>query len=140
TGNTANNVLLAKEGFMHNSADNNYMILRLRDGVRYEESRVKNAKRYDPRQQFTRFRFAETEQKFDMEAFQTKRTDESLFKSHQQMLNLKQFFHYTYSIYIQLDSISRQILVDSHSFVSYFSPYYRFYTVQHIALQKFNHV
>lgn len=41
SGNAANNVLLAKEGFMHNSADNNYMILKLKDGVRYEESRVK---------------------------------------------------------------------------------------------------
>ncbi|PRD47948.1 LptF/LptG family permease [Sphingobacterium haloxyli] len=137
TGNTANNVLLAKEGFMHNSADNNYMILRLRDGVRYEESRAKNAKRYDPRQQFTRFRFAETEQKFDMEAFQMKRTDESLFKSHHQMLNLKQLRHYTDSNRLQLDSISRQILSETRSYVSYFAPYYRTDTVQQVAVGKF---
>src|SRR5690606_29820733 len=109
TGNTANNVLLDKEGFMHNSADNNYMILRLKDGVRYEESRVKNAKRYDPRQQFNRFRFAETEQKFDMAAFQMKRPDESLFKSHHSMLNLKQLKLYTDSNQIQLDSVSRMV-------------------------------
>ncbi|RZF59454.1 LptF/LptG family permease [Sphingobacterium corticibacterium] len=137
TGNAANNVLLAKEGFMHNSADNNYMILRLRDGVRYEESRVKNAKRYDPRQQFTRFRFAETEQKFDMEAFQMKRTDESLFKSHHSMLNLKQLKLYTDSNRLQLDSISRQILSETQSYVSYFSPYYRADTVQQATVKEF---
>ena len=137
TGNAANNVLLAKEGFMHNSADNNYMILRLRDGVRYEESRVKNAKRYDPRQQFTRFRFAETEQKFDMEAFQMKRTDESLFKSHHSMLNLKQLKLYTDSNRLQLDSISRQILSETQSYVSYFSPYYRVDTVQQATTKEF---
>jgi len=137
TGNAANNVLLAKEGFMHNSADNNYMILRLRDGVRYEESRVKNAKRYDPRQQFTRFRFAETEQKFDMEAFQMKRTDESLFKSHHSMLNLKQLKLYTDSNRLQLDSISRQILSETQSYVSYFSPYYRVDTVQQAMTKEF---
>src|SRR5690606_13821359 len=134
TGNTANNVLLAKEGFMHNSADNNYMILLLKDGVRYEESRVKNANRYDPRQQLTRFRFAETEQKFDMEAFQMKRTDESLSKSHHQMLNLKQLKHYTDSNRLQLDSISRQILLEMRSYVSYFSSYYRVDTVEQVAV------
>lgn len=137
SGNTANNVLLAKEGFMHNSADNNYMILRLKDGVRYEESRAKNAKRYDPRQQFTRFRFAETEQKFDMEAFQMKRTDESLFKSHHSMLNLKQLKLYTDSNEIKLDSVSRQILVETKSYVSYFSPYYRTDTVRKVPVNGF---
>src|SRR5690606_26849265 len=98
------------------------------------ESRVKNAKRYDPRQQFTRFRFAETEQKFDMEAFQMKRTDESLFKSHHQMLNLKQLKHYTDSNRLQLDSISRQILLETRSYVSYFSSDYQVDTVQQVAV------
>jgi len=124
TGNTANNVLLAKEGFMQNSADNNYMILRLKDGVRYEESRSKNAKRYDPRQQFTRFRFKETEQKFDMAAFQMKRTDESLFKSHHSMLNLKQLKLYTDSNQIQLDSVSRMVFQETKNYINYLSPYH----------------
>lgn len=138
TGNTANNVLLAKEGFMHNSADNNYMVLRLKDGVRYEESRAKNARRYDPRQQFTRFRFDETEQKFDMEAFQMKRTDEGLFKSHHSMLNLKQLRLYTDSNSRQLDSVSRNVLMETRNYVSYFSPYYREDTIKQVAVTDFN--
>src|SRR3546814_4234376 len=86
SSNTANNVLLAEEGYIYNSPDNNTMILKLKDGVRYEDSRVKDARVYNPRQQFTRFYFDETEQKFDMSAFQMKRTDENLYKSHHAML------------------------------------------------------
>lgn len=136
-GNTANNVLLAKEGFMQNSADNKYMILCLKDGVRYEESRAKNAKRYDPRQQFTRFHFKETEQKFDMGDFDLKRTDESLFKSHHSMLNLKQLKHYTDSNSLRRDSVSRNVLRETQSYVSYFSSYYRVDSIQSVAVDKF---
>ncbi|SMG51303.1 lipopolysaccharide export system permease protein [Sphingobacterium psychroaquaticum] len=137
SGNAANNVLLAKEGFMHNSADNNYMILKLKDGVRYEESRVKNAKRYDPRQQFTRFRFKETEQKFDMEAFQMKRTDENLFKAHHSMLNLKQLKLYTDSNRVQMDSISRGVFTETKNYISYMAPYYHDSTTRPVKTKPF---
>src|SRR5690606_18970359 len=87
-GSSGTNVLMAKEGKMFNSQDNNYMVLQLKDGVRYEET--PGSKSYNPRQLFTRYYFDQTEQKFDMSAFQMKRTDENLFKSHYAMLNLKQ--------------------------------------------------
>src|SRR5690606_38354635 len=103
-GSAGSNVLVAKEGYMYNSRDQSFMILKLNDGVRYEDSRAKDAKKYDPRQQFTRFYFKETEQKFSMEAFQMKRTDENLFKSHHQMLNLRQ---------LKLKTDSNQLLIDS---------------------------
>lgn len=105
--NTGMNVLLADEGVMFNSEDNYYMVLRLKNGVRYEESSGK--KIYNPRQQFTRYYFEQTEQKFDMSAFQMKRTDEELFKSHYAMLNLKQLAYYTDSISHYNDSIRRTI-------------------------------
>lgn len=120
----ANNVLLAKEGYMHNSADNKYMVLILKDGVRYEDTRVKNAKRYDDRQQFTRFRFEESTQKFSMESFAVQKTDASLFKSHHQMLNLRQLKHYSDSNRIQLDSIGAIIAQDTRHHINYFSSYY----------------
>lgn len=122
--NTANAVLLAEEGYIYNSPDNNTMILKLRDGVRYEDSRARNARVYNPRQQFTRFYFEETEQKFDMSAFQMKRTDESLFKSHHAMLNLKQLRYYTDSNAVQMDSLRATILPEIRSHYYYFSPYY----------------
>jgi lipopolysaccharide export system permease protein len=85
-GNT--NVLMAKEGEIYKTDDGKYLILKLRDGVRYEEKQGKSG--YNPRQELTRLRFKETEQKFDLSSFQFKREDENLFKNNYQMLNLKQ--------------------------------------------------
>ncbi|MEJ5056411.1 LptF/LptG family permease [Sphingobacterium sp. MYb382] len=137
SGSSANNVLLAKEGFIHNSADNNYMILRLNDGVRYEESRVRNAKRYDPRQQFTRFRFKETEQKFDMAAFQMKRTDENAFRSHHAMLNLRQLKLYTDSNRVIQDSVGRSIAMETKNYIYFLAPYYHVDSVKSVKTKPF---
>jgi len=100
------------------------MILKLKDGIRYEDSRANNSKTYDPRQQFTRFKFKETEQKFDMEAFQMKRTDENLFKSHHAMLNLRQLKIYTDSNSMQLDSVGSSLYGDVKNFYNINSPYF----------------
>lgn len=125
SSNNANNVLLAEEGVMFNSPDNNHMILRLKDGVRYEDSRARNVAYYDPRQQFTRFYFEETEQKFNMEVFQMKRTDESLFKSHHAMLNLRQLTQYTDSTSKELDSLRSTVLSEIENYYFYWNSYYR---------------
>lgn len=124
-GNASSNVLVAKEGFIYNSRDQKYMILKLIDGVRYEDARVKDAKRYDPRQQFTRFYFKETEQKFDMEAFNFKRTDENLFKSHHQMMNLRQLTLMTDSNKVAMDSVKTMYVAEYKNYIFYNSPYYR---------------
>lgn len=124
-GSTGSNVLMAEEGFMYNSRDQNYMILKLIDGVRYEESRAKNAMRFDPRQQFTRFYFKETEQKFSMEAFQMKRTDENLFKSHHQMLNLRQLKLKTDTNQMEIDSMTNMYAQENRSHILFNSNYYR---------------
>ncbi|SEL59103.1 LptF/LptG family permease [Parapedobacter koreensis] len=122
---TASNVLLAKEGYIYNSPDNNTMILKLKDGIRYEDSRARNSKVYNPRQQFTRFHFDETEQKFDMSAFQMKRTDENLFRSHHMMLNLKQLKQYTDSNVVQMDSLRNTVFKEIQSYYYHFNDYYK---------------
>jgi len=124
-GSSANNVTLAQEGFIQNSPDNSYMVLKLKDGVRYEESRGKNSKTYDPRRQFIRFQFKETEQKFDMENFKMKRTDENLFKTHHAMLNLKQLKVYTDSNHRQLDSVGQMAEADIRNYYNYYSKYFK---------------
>lgn len=124
-GGTADNITFAKEGYIQNSADNNYMVLKLMDGVRYEDARVKNAKRYDPRQQFTRFRFKETTTKFDMGTFKMNRTDQDLFKSHHQMLNLKQLRLYTDSNHVEIDSLERMNVVEGKRYINLFSSYFQ---------------
>lgn len=124
TGTAASTVTLAKEGYMYNSRDQNYMILKLVDGVRYQESRSNNSKTYDPRQQFTRFYFKETETKFNMESFAMKNTDESLFKSHHQMLNLRQLKLKSDTNKMVIDSVSRISYLEMQHNILYTSRYY----------------
>lgn len=125
SGRAASNVLVAKMGYVYNSRDQKYMILKLVDGVRYEDSRTQNQKVYDERQQFTRFYFKETEKKFDMSGFDLVRTDENLFKQHHQMLNLRQ---------LKLKSDTNKMAIDSIQTLSaremkvnnlFFAPYYK---------------
>ena len=96
------NVVLAKEGKMYRTEDDQYLVLKLKNGVRYEEK--SGDKQYNPRQQFTRYYFKESEQKFDLSGFKMQRTDESLFKSNYAMLNLRQLKYYRDSTEQDLDS------------------------------------
>jgi lipopolysaccharide export system permease protein len=56
-----NVVLRAQDGVMTKTPDENYLILNLKNGVRYEESTGDGA--YNPRQRFIRYKFKETTQK-----------------------------------------------------------------------------
>jgi lipopolysaccharide export system permease protein len=117
-GNT--NVLMAKEGEMYKTDDGNYLILKLRNGVRYEEKQGK--KTYNPRQEFTRLRFKETEQKFDLSSFKFKREDENLFKNNYMMLNVRQLRLSEDSVSRMNDSLERTIL---RGVKPYFKMYYQ---------------
>lgn len=93
------NVVVAKEGKMFRTADDSFLILKLKDGIRYEET--SGDAMYNPRQRFIRSKFKETEQKFDLSGFKMQRTDESLFKTNYAMMNMKQLSYYK-------DSVSRK--------------------------------
>jgi len=98
-------VLFAKEGKMYRTPGDRYLVLKLKDGIRYEETPGEQG--FNARERLTRFRFQETEQKFDLSAFQLKRTDESEFKSAFQMMNLKQLKEYKKSTQHSIDSSLR---------------------------------
>ena len=102
------NVLVAKEGRMYRTNDDQTLVLKLKDGKRYEESQG-DSKTYNPREQFTRFYFKETEQKFDLSGFKLQRTDENLFKSNYAMLNLRQLGVYRDSFQVKIDSNRRTV-------------------------------
>lgn len=99
---------IAKEGVMYKTNKDQTLVLELKDGVRYEET--SGDKGYNPRERFTRYRFKATEQKFPLDDFQMKRTDENLFKSNYAMLNLRQLKLYRDSTTKQADSISKAIM------------------------------
>ena len=94
-------VTFAKSGLMYRTKDDLYLVLKLYDGVRYEEGAGNG---YGPRQRLTRFRFHETEQKFDLSDFKIKRTDENEFRSASMMMNLRQLQHYIDSAHKDVDS------------------------------------
>lgn len=114
------NVLLAKSGRMYKTPDNQFLVLKLRDGIKYDETA--GEKNFEIRQRFTRFRFKETEQKFDLSIFKIHRTDENLFRQAVQMMNLKQLKYFG-------DSTRRQ--VDSANEANYrvITPYIKYFTI-----------
>ncbi len=112
--NTSNgnlNSLLAKEGHMYITDDNQMLVLKLKDGKRYEETPGTSGT-YNPRQRLMRTEFKETEQKFDLSSFQLKRTDEELFKSNYQMMSLNQLKMYRDSFEVKGDSNIRSTYKD----------------------------
>ena len=91
TKNQADNntdVLLAKEGKMYRTPNGDFIVLKLKDGVKYTET--PGQLNMNVRERLTRYRFKETEQKFPISGLKLHRTDESEFKSAYQMMNLKQ--------------------------------------------------
>lgn len=130
SGSTGSNVLMADTGYMYNSRDQNFLILKLINGVQYQDSRKQNSSSYDPRQQFTRFYFRETETKFDMSAFDMKRTDEDLFRGHHQMMNLRQLKLKSDTTQMQIDSIALVNATELKAHILFTSPYYNKDVVQ----------
>ena len=81
-------VIMAKEGQMNKTSDGKFLVLKLKDGVQYEEQ-SNSSGAYNPRQIFNRSRFKETEPRFDLSSFEMNRTDPNAFGNSTPMLNLK---------------------------------------------------
>lgn len=113
SGNT--NVLMADTGLMYKTEDNNYMVLILKSGVRYEESAGNT---YNPRERLVRYKFSETQQKFDLSSFNFKRENESLFKNNYQMMNLKELDSAKVETSLHYDSVTNMLYRQ-------ISPYYK---------------
>ena len=118
--NNNTNVMFAKEGKMYRSPGDRFLVLKLKDGVRYEEGAGQSNS--NSRETMTRFRFKETEQKFDLSAFKLTRTNESAFKSAFQMMDIKQLKQY---------KIATQRTIDSSDLAEYhmLTPYMRYFSM-----------
>lgn len=98
-------LILAKEGTMEKTADGKYVLLKLKDGVRYEEQ-AKREGMYNPRQILTRNRFKETAVSFDMSSFAGNKTDPNSFGNNTPMLNLKGLVKKRDSLARKLDTLA----------------------------------
>lgn len=81
-------VMLAKNGTMAPSADKRYLEITLFDGNAYDDQ-TERKKRTNTYQHFHR-KFKENKIRIDLAQFELNRTDEDLFKTHHEMLNLVQ--------------------------------------------------
>jgi lipopolysaccharide export system permease protein len=112
------NVLIAKEGRMYRTPDNHFLVMKLEDGIKYEEA--PGDKNFEQRQRFTRFRFKETEQKFDISFLHMTRTNENLFSA-AQMMDLKQLRFMSDSTQRQTDSIASINFKLFSAYIKYFN-------------------
>ena len=107
-----NKVIIAKEGEMISSPDKLSLIFKLRDGWRYEEGMEHGM--HDMTQ--TRMHFEKWDKIFDLSSFRFTRTDEGMFKSAYQMMNLNQ-------LNSNLDSIHRSQARVPATIGAYLAPY-----------------
>ncbi|RDC56031.1 YjgP/YjgQ family permease [Pedobacter chinensis] len=98
-------VIIAKEGEMNKTSDGKFLVLKLKDGVQYEEQ-ANNSGTYNPRQILYRSRFKETEPKFDLSSFEMNRTDPNAFGNSTPMLNLRGITKKRDSLIKQLDTFN----------------------------------
>ncbi|MCX7696167.1 MAG: LptF/LptG family permease [Bacteroidales bacterium] len=91
--------LIAKKGYMEITPDKRTLILTLFDGVSYTERR--DVAHANVRFPFERFVFKEEVIRFDLSGFASMQTNEDLFKSHFQMMNVIQLLR-------QIDTLKNQ--------------------------------
>jgi lipopolysaccharide export system permease protein len=82
---------IAKKGEMLNSADRQFIVMNLYDGIRYEETTGNNGQQ-SGKNPFVRTKFSSWQTIFDLSEFDRKKTDEDLFKNNQKMLSSTQLF------------------------------------------------
>lgn len=134
SGNT--NVILASSGKMIKSDDDKYLIFSLKDGVQYQERSPQNV--FNPRQQFIRFKFGSSEQKFPLEGFKLTRFDQNLFKNSYMVMNIRQLKKGADSIQRMIRGNNNQMGSSITTNFSYFNTLKKTDTLRHIPLLKYH--
>ena len=112
-------VLIAQSGNMYRTPSGKFLVLKLKNGIRYVESA--GSASFNSRERLTRYRFKETEQKLDISGLGLHRTDESGFKSALQMMNLKQLKEQEHLSNRQIDSSIKVNYLLITAYIKYFS-------------------
>lgn len=117
TGNNTNNVVMrAESGRMYTTEEENYLIMELYNGQRFEEIQASKKNRNFPH---SRMKFEEYTMRFDISGFKMDRTKEALFKHHYQMLNINQLSFY-------LDTFKRELRQNRKKMNDYLRPYFHY--------------
>lgn len=94
------NQITSKTGKMFTSADKQYLVMQLFDGIQYQEVGASNQQ--NEKYPFTRTSFKKLQKVYDLREFTMNKTDEELFKSNQMMLKTAELAH-------RIDSINRKV-------------------------------
>ncbi len=97
--NQQTNESISKKGEMYTTADKQYIVMNLFDGMQYQETG--NAAAGKQTYPFVRIKFKSWQKIFDLTEFDKKKTDEGLFKNHQKMKNSSQLLHFADSIMLE---------------------------------------
>ncbi len=113
-------ITLAKDAAMYRTPDDLFLVLKLKDGIRYEENAPEGS--FNTRQRLMRERFTTLEQKLDLGSFKLKRTDANGWRNTIQMMNLKQLTHFQ-------DSSIRKLGAETGTNYSLVTPYIKYFSV-----------
>lgn len=115
-GNTSNVVLRADSGKMFTTPGEEYLILNLFSGERYEalSSDQSNGSNFP----HTRLQFDDYSLRFSLSGFNLDRTKEALFKHHFQMLSVEKLSRFT-------DSLKKELTGRQRRMEEYLDPYFR---------------
>lgn len=95
-------VVVARKGYMELTPDKRTLILTLYEGASYTERR--DVAHADSRFPFERLKFSEEIIRFDLSGFASMQTDEELFKSHFQMMNVGQLLKQIDTLKVQFSN------------------------------------
>jgi lipopolysaccharide export system permease protein len=109
------NQISAKGGKMFTTADKQYFVMQLTDGVQYQE--LEESNRQNEKYPFVRTGFKKLQKVYDLKEFSLNKTDEELFKGHQMMLTSSQLVH-------KVDSINERIDERKNSSAELFPRYF----------------
>lgn len=107
-----NKLVLAREGQMLASADKQSLIFRLKDGWQYHEGYDNGQHNYTQ----VRMHFEEWDKVFDLSGFKFTRTNEDMFKSANQMMNVSQLTE-------AIDSLKKQQVRSAKNINNFLVPY-----------------
>jgi len=117
SGSGNNNIILAKSGTMEMTPDEKYLILTLRDGIKYQE--MTDNPTYYKSFQHNVMQFKTQDIAIDLSDLQFKRTQKDLFKEDYRMMNVNE-------LDIRIDSLKRLIIQRQKLTYQYLLPYFHF--------------
>ncbi|HQW10582.1 MAG TPA: LptF/LptG family permease [Saprospiraceae bacterium] len=103
------NLLVARSGEMYTDNTDGAFVMNLRDGHQYQEL-VPGSSAQEAKYPFVRTNFKTFSKRFDLSQFDFNRTDESLYKTHQAMLSVRQLTHASDSIQNRISDSESELL------------------------------